>query len=540
VEEALQHLRVKPLSLLACYYIGTLPFILGFLYFCADMSKSAFAMKRCAAFSLVLALLFIWMKCWQAVYVGKIMDGLSRTPARSWPPNRLVKLAAAQSIIQASGFIVLPVALLLTIPYGWCYAFYQNMAVFGDGREQNLAHAAQHSWAQAKIWPRQNVVILLVISGLGIIIFMNLAVVIYWLPQVLKRFLGIDSLSATSGIWFVLNTTFVAVTAGLTYLCVDPLVKVIYTLRCFYGSALKNGEDLRADLHQLSASSRLTRVGILLLIGVSLTFSAQPAAGENGTTPAHSGTIISPAELDRSIEDVLENPKYAWRLPRQPSTEKGDQQAGFLDHLVGWINNGLKTLARMIGDWLEKLTKLLTRLLPDSRRTGIEKSFFDLSTVLFLLLGAALILFGRMAWPLLKKRRSRQDPAPVEIAIGPKLPDMNDDYIKADEIAMNRWLLLAQELKEKGELRLALRALYLATLAHLAEQEFITIARFKSNYDYLNELRRRLHEKADLIALFQENNMMFDKIWYGSYPVRLPDLARFSLNHEQITAHASS
>ena len=33
----------------------------------------------------------------------------------------------------------------------------------------------------------------------------------------------------------------------------------------------------------------------------------------------------------------------------------------------------------------------------------------------------------------------------------------------------NRWLVLAKELTDKGELRLAMRALYLATLAHLTE-----------------------------------------------------------------------
>ena len=45
------------------------------------------------------------------------------------------------------------------------------------------------------------------------------------------------------------------------------------------------------------------------------------------------------------------------------------------------------------------------------------------------------------------------------------VPDLTDEKVKADDLSTNRWLSLAGELADKGELRLAMRALYLATLA---------------------------------------------------------------------------
>ncbi len=46
IEEAVHLLRSAPASLLCAYYLGTLPFALGLLYFWADMSRGSFAERR--------------------------------------------------------------------------------------------------------------------------------------------------------------------------------------------------------------------------------------------------------------------------------------------------------------------------------------------------------------------------------------------------------------------------------------------------------------------------------------------------------------
>jgi hypothetical protein len=62
IEEATHLLRLLPARLLASYYMGGVPFVLGFLYFWADMGQSAFAGERAAGSAFTLALLFVWMK----------------------------------------------------------------------------------------------------------------------------------------------------------------------------------------------------------------------------------------------------------------------------------------------------------------------------------------------------------------------------------------------------------------------------------------------------------------------------------------------
>src|SRR2546421_10013224 len=72
IEEAVHVLRQAPLSTLAAYYIGTLPFVIGLLYFWAEMSRSPFAYQHLAGESLALAAPFLWMKVWQGRFARSL------------------------------------------------------------------------------------------------------------------------------------------------------------------------------------------------------------------------------------------------------------------------------------------------------------------------------------------------------------------------------------------------------------------------------------------------------------------------------------
>ena len=95
---------------------------------------------------------------------------------------------------------------------------------------------------------------------------------------------------------------------------------------------------------------------------------------------------------------------------------------------------------------------------------------------------------------------------------------------------------LARELAGRGELRLALRALYLSSLAHLAARSLVSIARFKSNQDYRRELGRRGHSLPELRGLFGESVEVFDRVWYGVHEVSADTLDHFAANVERIKA----
>ncbi|MDQ3623852.1 MAG: DUF4129 domain-containing protein, partial [Verrucomicrobiota bacterium] len=98
------------------------------------------------------------------------------------------------------------------------------------------------------------------------------------------------------------------------------------------------------------------------------------------------------------------------------------------------------------------------------------------------------------------------------------------------------WLQLARELVGRGEMRLALRASFLAGLAHLGKRDLISIARYKSNLEYERELRRRARARGELTAAFDQNRAVFERAWYGRHAVTPEILESFNHNLEKIRA----
>ena len=84
IEEAFHLLRLAPGSTLFSYYLGSLPFVLGLLYFWSDMSRSALADQRLTVAAFGLSLLFLWMKCGQAVFAQQVMARVCGEPAPRW------------------------------------------------------------------------------------------------------------------------------------------------------------------------------------------------------------------------------------------------------------------------------------------------------------------------------------------------------------------------------------------------------------------------------------------------------------------------
>ena len=76
IEDAIRLLRSLPASTWLVYAAGAVPFGLGGLYFFAEMSQSAFAMRDLPAAALGMALLFGWLKTCQAVFAARMRSQL--------------------------------------------------------------------------------------------------------------------------------------------------------------------------------------------------------------------------------------------------------------------------------------------------------------------------------------------------------------------------------------------------------------------------------------------------------------------------------
>jgi hypothetical protein len=71
----------------------------------------------------------------------------------------------------------------------------------------------------------------------------------------------------------------------------------------------------------------------------------------------------------------------------------------------------------------------------------------------------------------------------------------------------------------RGELRLALRAMFLSLLATLGQRRLLRLERYKSNREYLRELGRHAHATGGLDEGFAAGVRVFERSWYGYHEV---------------------
>jgi hypothetical protein len=149
--------------------------------------------------------------------------------------------------------------------------------------------------------------------------------------------------------------------------------------------------------------------------------------------------------------------------------------------------------------------------------------------------GIAAAALGVLLYRLWRQGGWRR-PEAVRAEVIAAKPDLADERVTAAQLPEDEWLALARELIERGELRLALRALYFAGLAHLAQRELVSLAQFKSNRDYELEVGRRARGQADLRSAFGAAVRAFDRSWYGRHEVTPAGLEDFRSNLERIRA----
>jgi hypothetical protein len=530
IETAVHLLRVAPTGTLATYYAGALPFVLGLLYFWADMSRNPFAPQHAVAAALGLAGLFLWMKFWQAVFALKLRAQLSGETAAPLTLSRAGRILYTQTALQPTALFVLPLALIPALPFAWLYAFYQNLTARADTDAPTLRAALARAWRQALLWPAQNHIILAVIVLFSFFVLVGVCLAGMTLPELIKILFGIETVFSRGGM-AMLNTTFFAAMIALTGLCVDPILKAVYVLRVFQGESLQSGEDLRAALKPYAPTAR--RLAACLVLGVVLT-GTLPSRAETAPAPQRVAEAIPPQELDRAINDVIQQRKYTWRMPREQAVESSAAEPGLITRFFQRMGTMFRDAARTVGNWIEKIfRKLFGRMLPAPGSSG----YGWIMTKQMLLYGLLAVVVSAVAllWMRSWRKRHHKAGAIATQAIQP-VPDLTDEDVGADQLPEDGWTTLARELLARGEFRLALRAFYLASLASLAERNLVSLARFKSNRDYERELQRRAHAFPNLQSVFGENVSAFDRVWYGRHEVTGELVAQFAANVARIKA----
>lgn len=551
-EEAVHALRTAPFAAWAAYAIGSGPFVIALMYFWADMAYSPFARQRLVAGSLVLTALFVWMKAWQSVFSGRMHAHVMDAAAPKTHVVDFLRIAATQSIIQTTGLVLLPLSLIVAMPFPWVYAAYQNATVLGAERGPGLRDTVQRSIALAGIAPNQNLVliwllspalpvlaalfffilmpvmqltapiwsqdifavygvilgiVLIPLSPVGLVLGLNLAATIVFVPQLLRMFFGIET-AFTINFLGVMNPTFFVVICAAIYLLLDPAIKTAYVLRRHHADSRRNALDLRLELRRIPKAA-------LILAFAAIGFMAQAQAQD--TPPADAGPDA--AALDRALDEVLEGRDFAWRMPREASDAEAPGFMKSVFDFLRWLNGVFKDIFEWIMD------VLFGRDEASSASGGLgsagEAIRYSLA-LLFVLLALATALLMYRAWR--RNRRVVATAVPMAVA----RPDIEDESTTAEALPEDGWLALARELYERGEYRLAMRAYFLAGLSRLAHTGLVRIARHKSNREYARELDRFGHTAPRLPEDFRLGIRLFESVWYGQHPVSPEGYAEFA------------
>lgn len=515
VEEAMHLLRSAPVAAWVIYLSGAGVWVLGFLFFWAYTTWFAPGEAELVGLSLLLVGFFAWLKAAQADFCQRLLAHRLGAAAPRWSAARLAHLAVEQLRVQAAGLLVVPMGLVLTVPAAWVVAFYQSCSVL---REEGGVPLRAQAWREATRWPRQNHFGLVCLSVLAMAVWVNVAGAFYLVPYLANRFLGLDNVFGING-WFLLNPTFLAFVTALSWLCVDPLLKAFYVLRVFYGRAQETGEDLVVELRPLL---RPRAVAVLALLALLAGGDGQDARAETGVSveraqPAPEATV-DPAALDRSIAHALEGRDFQWRLrPRARGELADERETGPVRSFVRSSIELVREVLRWVAELVERVSSWVRDLFSSGERAPRAAGTEGVSVIRALVYVLLAGVVGLLAWMLLGMYRQRGPRAtPVQAQpVAAAAPDLNDETLHAGTLPADEWLRLAAEQISCGEWRLALRALYLASLARLASGGRLSLAKAKTNLDYEGELRRRSPGDEALHARFRARRREFERVWYG-------------------------
>lgn len=520
VEEAVHLVRSAPAAAWAIYFAGSVPWVLGLGYFWATTSWFAPRPEEILWRAIGLAALYLWLKVAQAEFCGRLRAVRfgAEPPPLSW--RGLVRTGLRQARVQGWAVLIMPVAMVLTLPAAFVWMFFENATVLASSPDADGDSLESRARREAMRWPGPAHIALLLFSGVWLCVWLNIASAFYAVPWLARTLLGIENIFGLSG-WSALNSTLLALVTILAWLAVDPLVKTYHVLRTFYGEARHTGEDLRLELRRPSARGALAKAAVFALV---LGWFAGAMPGGDVLRAAETAAArVTPAQVDGALDEALRGRDFRWSLQPLPAAEEMGETDGVIKRfvrqgfeLIAQVINDVRDMFKRLRDWIDgwfKDKKEEAKPKPVEKKPGA--GFGALARpMLYTLLGLCFLALVWILWTSWKRRpvapRVLLPVATVAVA-----PDLNDEKLEASRLPSHEWLELARAQLARGEWRLALRALYLGSLANLASRGLVNLARAKTNLDYERELARRAAGRAELVAGFRLRRLSFECVWYG-------------------------
>jgi len=538
------------------YYAGAAPFVFAFIPMWVvngqiRLSNGALMME--AALLAGAYLVRAWMV---SRYVQRVREWAFGTPAAK--PVGLAAHAAALGRLLAWK-ITLSVCAMAALPtvagLSWLYSASQFASL--DAREEDGSerHTMRGCVGLASQWFGGGLLLFVMLFPLWIAVWLNGLIVALIVPQLLHSILGVNTLLSTAMGMFALirsSAFWLALFAG-AWLALDPIVKCSFVVVHQHLRSRREGDDLRGLLASLpreqkkkaqmiasSATGGKVALGALVVLAAVLVNASSIArAAQTPLTQSSAETQLDAArqvqiqKLRRALDEESRRAIYRWHDARHPSPPT------WFDKQLERIGNALSRVWNAIVDFLRKLWPQGLNLSPDSKGPGTSwmkdlRIWLTLVAILTIAAGAVLLWL---------RRRRQAAPISIPLAIAP-LPDLSEGAL-ATERSEDEWFALASRLQQEGELRLAVRAAYLGLLAGLAQREWLTIRRDRTNREYLDEFMRRwrrrpqaaLDARAEIPEKLRGGLRRFNGVWYGSHPLTPESVAAYQRDQQELLSN---
>lgn len=538
------------------YYVGAAPLVLCFIPLWVIDGQIRISNGSLLLQAVLLAGAYLLRARMVAGYVQRVRQRAFGVPG-SKPVGVAARAAATGRLLAWK--ITLSLAALATVPTVAAASWFYSACQFASLEAQEDP-SARHSFGGcltlASQWFGGSLLLLLMLFPLWIAVWLNGFILAMILPALLRSIFGVKTLLSTPmGRYALLQSSaFWLSLFAAAWLALDPVVKCTFIAVYQHLRSRREGDDLRGALASLPreqqkkaeiiAASRpgnramMASLVVLAAILVGASQTARVRAATVSLSPGSAETVVgSPNEarvqkLRQALDQESERSIYRWHDAEHPSPPS------WLDKLLDKVGDGLERAWKAFSSFLGKFWPRGLTFSPEKAKDG-EWRLKDIRLWLGLVLVLTLGVGASLVW-LRRRREAAQLSVPLAIA---PLPDLS--YAVASERSEDEWFALAERLEGEGELRLALRAAYLALLAGLGQREWLTIRRDRTNREYLAEFTRRwrrrpqaaVEVRLEIPEKLRISLRLFDRVWYGSHGLTQAAVAAYRQGQQELLNH---
>lgn len=219
----------------------------------------------------------------------------------------------------------------------------------------------------------------------------------------------------------------------------------------------------------------------------------------------------TPEQIHQEVKSILSNSEFA------PPAKSGNIFARPFETIQSWLNsigNSIHKDGHSLLSILHRWWKYLNKFFPHPKNTGlrglVSRDMVFALVIILIIIGVVLLVII-----LFRMRKKIRKTKPKSISV-----ELEEEDVENPDAA--KWITRAHTLVEMDDFRGAYRAIFIAILSLLHENQLLHLEISRSNGEYVREVRQR--SKHEIYLKMRDAAEDFDLRWYGHRQIRNAEL----------------